>query len=128
MKKRYYPTWESIRSHQVPQWYEDCKLGIFIHWGLYSVPAFATPTAELGVVTDEEWFCNNPYAEWYYNSLKMGLQMTGLTVFLKTTVPKNTNMVRSPAKRSGKCAGALDYHLVIMLLKAKNIHSQLVNL
>ncbi len=72
MKHRYVPTWESIRGHQVPDWYHDCKLGIFIHWGLYSVPAFATPTVELGVVTDEEWFCNNPYAEWYYNSLKMG--------------------------------------------------------
>ncbi|HOO27631.1 MAG TPA: alpha-L-fucosidase, partial [Lachnospiraceae bacterium] len=72
MKKTYYPTWESVKTHQVPEWYHDCKLGIFIHWGLYSVPAFATPTVELGVVANEEWFCNNPYAEWYYNSLNMG--------------------------------------------------------
>ena len=72
MKNTYCPTWESIKTHQIPEWYHDCKLGIFIHWGLYSVPAFATPTVELGVVTDEDWFCNNPYAEWYYNSLKMG--------------------------------------------------------
>jgi len=72
MNNTFRPTWESIRTHQIPEWYHDCKLGIFIHWGLYSVPAFATPTVELGVVTNEEWFCNNPYAEWYYNSLKMG--------------------------------------------------------
>ncbi|MFV0467161.1 MAG: alpha-L-fucosidase [Lachnospiraceae bacterium] len=71
MKKVYMPTWESVRTHEIPEWYHDCKLGIFIHWGLYSVPAFATPTVELGVVTNEEWFCNNPYAEWYYNSLNM---------------------------------------------------------
>ena len=32
---------ESIRKHQVPAWYSDANLGIFIHWGLFSVPAFA---------------------------------------------------------------------------------------
>jgi len=72
MKNKFDPTWESVKTHKIPAWYEDCKLGIFIHWGLYSVPAFATPTVELGVVNNEEWFCNNPYAEWYYNSLNMG--------------------------------------------------------
>jgi alpha-L-fucosidase len=35
------PTWESLEKHQTPQWYLDAKFGIFIHWGLYSVPAFA---------------------------------------------------------------------------------------
>ncbi|MDC7239031.1 MAG: alpha-L-fucosidase [Spirochaetales bacterium] len=72
MRKKFSPTWESVRTHEIPQWYDDYKLGIFIHWGLYSVPAFATPTVELGEAEDEEWFCQNPYAEWYYNSLKMG--------------------------------------------------------
>ena len=37
----YQPTWESIDSRPVPAWFEDAKFGIFIHWGLYSVPAFA---------------------------------------------------------------------------------------
>jgi alpha-L-fucosidase len=36
------PTWESLSSHQVPEWYKDAKFGIFIHWGLYSVPAFGS--------------------------------------------------------------------------------------
>lgn len=73
MKKRYTGTWESVKQHQVPEWYEDCKFGIFIHWGIYSVPAYAPRTWELGEVpTDEEWFCNNPYAEWYYNSINVG--------------------------------------------------------
>jgi alpha-L-fucosidase len=39
--RRYEATWESLRGHEVPQWYRDAKFGIFIHWGLYSVPAFA---------------------------------------------------------------------------------------
>lgn len=71
--QRFKPTWESIKTHTVPQWYEDCKLGIFIHWGLFSVPAYAPPSAELGAVPDDEtWFCNNPYAEWYFNSVNVG--------------------------------------------------------
>lgn len=57
----------------MPLWYDDCKFGIFIHWGLYSVPAYAPRTWELGEVpVDENWFCGNPYAEWYYNSVNVG--------------------------------------------------------
>jgi alpha-L-fucosidase len=69
--KRYEPTWESIRTHTVPDWFADAKLGIFIHWGLYSVPAWAPPTGELGKVDFNKWFYQNPYAEWYLNSLRL---------------------------------------------------------
>lgn len=73
MKKHYTGTLESVRTHTVPEWYHDYKFGIFIHWGLYSVPAYAPRTWELGEVdADEQWFCNNPYAEWYYNSVNVG--------------------------------------------------------
>lgn len=73
MNGKYTGTWESVKQHRVPQWYEDCKFGIFIHWGIYSVPAYAPRTWELGEIEgNEEWFCNNPYAEWYYNSVNVG--------------------------------------------------------
>ena len=36
------PDWESLASYQVPDWYKDAKFGIFIHWGLYAVPAFGS--------------------------------------------------------------------------------------
>jgi len=36
----YQPTTESLRKHKAPQWFEDAKFGIFIHWGPYAVPAF----------------------------------------------------------------------------------------
>lgn len=49
------PTWESINQRGYPQWFSDAKLGIFIHWGVYSVPAFAS---------------NEGYAEWYYRGLQ----------------------------------------------------------
>lgn len=42
--------WESLKSYKIPQWYQDDKFGIFIHWGLYSVPAFAN-----------EWYPRNMY-------------------------------------------------------------------
>jgi alpha-L-fucosidase len=68
---QYEPTWDSLKRHQPPQWYQDAKLGIFIHWGLYSVPAWAPTTGELGKVDWKTWFRNNPYAEWYLNSLRI---------------------------------------------------------
>lgn len=73
MKTVFTGTWESVRSHRIPAWYEDAKFGIFIHWGVYSVPAYAPYTVELGSIpNDAGWFCNNPYAEWYYNSVNVG--------------------------------------------------------
>ena len=73
MKKKQFANWESLNSHPIPQWYEDCKLGIFIHWGLYSVPAFANPSYQLGEIpTEYDWYVNNPYAEWYENSVRVG--------------------------------------------------------
>jgi alpha-L-fucosidase len=72
---QYLPTWDSVSRHQVPAWFHDAKLGIFIHWGLYSVPAWAPTTGELVKVVKEEgweaWFSRNPYAEWYYNSIRI---------------------------------------------------------
>jgi alpha-L-fucosidase len=44
--------WESLKGFKVPQWYLNDKFGIFIHWGLYSVPAFSN-----------EWYARNMYQE-----------------------------------------------------------------
>jgi len=46
------PTWESLSNFTIPDWYQDAKFGIFIHWGIYSVPAF-----------DNEWYSRNMYLE-----------------------------------------------------------------
>jgi alpha-L-fucosidase len=54
-----------------PSWFSAAKLGIFVHWGAYSVPGWAEPTGELGVLDDETWFRHNPYAEWYYNTIRV---------------------------------------------------------
>ncbi len=48
--KIYENSWESLNSRPVPAWFGNAKFGIFIHWGLYSVPAYTR---------------NGEYAEWY---------------------------------------------------------------
>lgn len=40
-KGRYKASWQSLSGHKIPSWYKEAKLGIFIHWGIYSVPAYA---------------------------------------------------------------------------------------
>lgn len=46
----YKDTWESLGNYGEPEWYQKAKFGIFIHWGVYSVPAFAN-----------EWYARNMY-------------------------------------------------------------------
>jgi alpha-L-fucosidase len=46
------PEWHSLEAFRVPQWYQDAKFGIFIHWGPYSVPAFGN-----------EWYSRNMYVK-----------------------------------------------------------------
>lgn len=36
------PEWASLEQYEIPQWYRDAKFGVFIHWGVYSVPAFGS--------------------------------------------------------------------------------------
>jgi len=55
----YQPNWQSLDQRPTPQWWLDAKFGIFIHWGVYSVPAFS----KVG-----------EYAEWYWHSLVKGKQ------------------------------------------------------
>jgi alpha-L-fucosidase len=62
--------WASLKR-PVPAWFRDARFGIFIHWGPYSVPAWAEPTGALGAVPDDQWFAHNAYAEWYYNTIRI---------------------------------------------------------
>ena len=60
----YQPTWESVDSRPNPAWFQDAKFGIFIHWGVYSVPSWAAA----GVPKEQQ------YAEWYWNTITRGQQ------------------------------------------------------
>lgn len=46
----YQDTWQSLSQYNPPAWYKNCKFGIFIHWGVYSVPAYGS-----------EWYPRNMY-------------------------------------------------------------------
>jgi alpha-L-fucosidase len=46
------PNWDSLKGYKIPDWYQDAKFGIFIHWGVYSVPAFGS-----------EWYPRNSYVQ-----------------------------------------------------------------
>jgi alpha-L-fucosidase len=76
----YAPTVESLATHPLPAWFDDAKLGIMIHWGIYTVPAWAETVIDPG-----EWLCcgklleppdfgrpfftHIPYVEWYPNTI-----------------------------------------------------------
>lgn len=51
-KGPYSADWNSLSAYRVPEWYKDAKFGIFIHWGVYSVPAFGS-----------EWYSRNMYIQ-----------------------------------------------------------------
>jgi alpha-L-fucosidase len=68
---KYEPTIESLSSHPLPQWYAGAKLGIFIHWGLYSVPGWAPLSHPEHDFANTDYIKNNPYAEWYLNVMRI---------------------------------------------------------
>jgi alpha-L-fucosidase len=67
----YEATLASLNQHPLPQWYADAKLGIFIHWGLYSVPGWAPLVHPEHDFTSQDYITHNPYAEWYLNSMQL---------------------------------------------------------
>lgn len=38
-KQQYTPDWSSLDKRPLPSWYDQSKVGIFIHWGVFSVPS-----------------------------------------------------------------------------------------
>ena len=52
--QHYKPTWNSLRDHVTPRWFQDAKFGIYTHWGIYSVPAFGPNVS---------WYPCNMYRE-----------------------------------------------------------------
>lgn len=48
----YRPDWDSLMEAKTPEWFRQRRLGIFIHWGVYSVPAYAN-----------EWYSRNMYIQ-----------------------------------------------------------------
>ena len=72
---KYEPTFASLSQHEVPEWFQDAKFGIFSHWTVGSVPAFAPLGKDPFTLAREEGeemaFSHTPYAEWYQNSINI---------------------------------------------------------
>ncbi|XP_076999472.1 plasma alpha-L-fucosidase [Tamandua tetradactyla] len=49
----FHPTWESLDARELPAWFDQAKIGVFVHWGVFSVPGFGS-----------EWFW------WYWQKEK----------------------------------------------------------
>lgn len=65
---------ESLHRHPVPQWFQDAKLGIFIHWGLFSIPAFAPRLRHISEAFIDHYRISaamTPYTEWYQNAIRV---------------------------------------------------------
>lgn len=54
-RPHYQPNWASLDQRPTPEWFLDAKFGVFIHWGVYSVPA---------------WGKHGEYAEWYWQNIR----------------------------------------------------------
>jgi len=65
--EHYLPKWESLDTRPLPQWYDDAKFGIFIAWGVYSVPGYSN--------------------EWFWHSWRSG--NPDVVKFMKANYPPN---------------------------------------
>ena len=70
----YQPTWDSIDKRPTPAWFTEAKFGIFIHWGVYSVPGYAPVLP--GKLA---------YAEWYWNAMTNGKENPAANAIQKGT-------------------------------------------
>ena len=71
-QQKYSSDWQTLRERPYPDWFKKAKLGIFIHWGLYSVPSYSA---------------RNSYSEWFLKGLQSG--DTVRTGFMKTVYGDN---------------------------------------
>ena len=51
MSENFQPTFESLRAHECPKWFQDAKFGIWSHWGPQSVPMCG------------DWYARNMYIQ-----------------------------------------------------------------
>ncbi|WP_421860803.1 alpha-L-fucosidase [Parvibaculum sp.] len=65
---------ESLNSRPLPQWYDDAKFGIFIHWGVWAIPGFAPHLGNISDAFKKDYsraVAMTPYTEWYANAIKV---------------------------------------------------------
>ena len=71
VNSKYEPNWESLDKRPIPKWYDEAKFGVFMHWGVYSVPSFGS-----------EWF-------WYFWKGVKNRNNETYVNFMKENYPPN---------------------------------------
>jgi len=64
---------QRLKRHRMPTWWSDAKLGVFVHWTMAAVPAFAPVGDDMGGLIGShrrDAFAWSPYTEWYENSIR----------------------------------------------------------
>lgn len=76
---QYLPTWDSLDKRPLPSWYDEAKFGIFVHWGVFSVPGFGS-----------EWFWwfwkgeqASAYVEYMKNNYRPGFSYADFAPMFK---------------------------------------------
>ena len=104
----FHANWDSLAAYRTPEWFQDAKFGIFLHWGVYSVPAFGN-----------EWYSRNMYvpgnAAFEHHVATYGPQSKfGYKDFIPhvqggaaSTPTRGSISSRGPARASGSGGGAL---------------------
>ncbi len=74
MAKKVQPGFEELQNRPVPDWYDGGKFGVFIHWGMYSIPAFAEKGQHFPDLLKHDFenlIRHNPYVEWYWQNMRV---------------------------------------------------------
>ena len=98
----------ALAGRACPDWYARPQLGIFIHWGVFAVPAWAPRGVSIDVLAHErptELFTFAPYAEWYSNALRIPEQLRPRAI---TPRPGARGPTRASARTSRRAAAAFD--------------------
>ncbi len=64
----------SLRNRPVPPWFDRAKFGIFVHWGVFSVPGFAPHSGKISEANQTDYdnsISLSPYSEWYANAIRV---------------------------------------------------------
>ena len=103
-RAQYQPTWDSLNSRPLPKWYDQSKFGIFLHWGVYSVPSFGS-----------EWFWHNwktnssDYVEFMKKNYPPGFEYADFAPMFKAEFFDPTAWAelfeKAGAKSVAKCTG-----------------------
>lgn len=75
---RYSPDWDSLDKRPIPKWYNSAKFGIFIHWGIFSVPSYGS-----------EWFWQHWKGDKKDYYVKKIIDRDGHMQTLRKTLPPN---------------------------------------